>query len=204
MEQQPKGKRSIALPVTLVLLVMSLMGNVLLYTKHIEHTRGNAYDTGEAIFTGFKDGQSELAYWAEIAEQASLLADTDAESARLTAEHLGGAMLQAEHSGIAAIMDHAAVIGGERFGEAPAAYDAFVNNWHDRLLAIGEGEGALNPDERKAVMALMDHLAGLTELITAFPYEIEGSRNAMYRLSGGHDWLDLADEIQSSLRAAGT
>lgn len=201
MGQQIKGKRSIVLPATFVLLVMSLMGNVLLYTKHIEHTRGNAYDTGEAILTSFKDGQSELTYWTGIAGQTELLAESEGPSARLSAAHLGGAMLQDAHGGIASIMDHAAAIDNARFGDAPAVYDSFVEWWNERLLAIGEGEGPLNPDEQKAISSLMQQFDDLTEVMAAFPYEIEGSRNALYRLSGGHDWLDLAEELQLSLQS---
>ncbi|MEK3881625.1 hypothetical protein [Paenibacillus sp. PL2-23] len=201
MEQDnQRKKRTILQAAVLLLLVMSLMGNVLLYTKHIEHTRGKAVDTGQSIFDSFKDGQSELEYWSGIAGQIGELASSDGTAARLSAGHLGDALLQSRHSGMAAIMQHAAAIGGEAFSDAPAEYVAAIEGWRGSLLAIEEGEGPLRPEELSDITALLDVFIALKEPLDSFPYVIEESRNALYRLSGGHEWLELAQRIQALLQ----
>ncbi|RIX54119.1 hypothetical protein D3P08_07690 [Paenibacillus nanensis] len=202
MDQHEQKKRPIALPVTLLLLVMSLMGNVLLYTKHIEHTRGNAEETGQDIVKAFMSSQFDLEYWSKFAEDISALAVEDGDAARKRAVHFADALLHSGDNGLSEIIRIAHDIDDDRFADAPEAYTLYMNQLIARLNAIGEGSGPLNPDEHKAVANMLQSFTGLTEPIAAFPYAAEGSRNALIRIAGGHDWLDLADKLQESFRAS--
>lgn len=201
MDQQEQKKRPIALPVTLLLLVISLMGNVLLYTKHIEHTRGNAEETGQEIVKAFMSSQFDLEYWSKFAEDMNALAEADGDAARQRAVHFADALLHSGDNGLSEIIRLAHDINESRFSVAPETYTLYMNQLIARLKAIGEGSGPLNPDERKAVANMLQSFAGMTEPINSFPYAAEGSRNALIRIAGGHDWLDLADKLQESLRA---
>ncbi|RJE89875.1 hypothetical protein D3P07_06515 [Paenibacillus sp. 1011MAR3C5] len=199
MEQQQNGKRSWALPITLVLLVFSLMGNILLYTKHIEHTRGDIVRTGEMIFQGFKEGQEQLAHWSVYLEEIQLNADTEPALARLTAKHFN-VSVDREQAGLAVLMSHAAEIDSAAFSQDSETYDAYEKKLQQALQDIGSGSGALSEAEHAAVSEAQSSFVSLTELMSAFHYEMEGDRNSMVRLANGHDWIDIASELQKALK----
>lgn len=200
MDQQKTGKRPLALPITLILLVMSLMGNVLLYTKHIENSRGNEQEQGQSIVNSFKESQSDLAYWSEFVNRIEEYPDSESELARQAAAHLAEALQRNGSEGLSEMMIKAAEINAERFEGATDDYAAYIKWLSDRLLAIGEGSGPLNPDEKKAVENTKLSFGELTERLAAFPYQAEGNRNALIRLAGGYDWLDTADLIKESMQ----
>ncbi|MFF2887778.1 hypothetical protein [Paenibacillus sp. NPDC057967] len=199
MEQQQNGKRSWALPITLVLLVFSLMGNILLYTKHIEHTRGDIVRTGEMIFHGFKEGQEQLAHWSAYMEEIQQRADTEPGLARLAAKYFN-ISVDREQAGLAVLMAQAAEIDSAAYSHASETYDAYEEKLKAMLQGIGAGSGALSEAERAAVSEAQSSFVNLTELMSAFHYAMEGDRNSMVRLTGGHDWIDIASELQKALK----
>lgn len=177
------------------------MGNILLYTKHIEHTRGNTEQTGETIFQGFKDSREQLTHWSAYIEEMQLRSDSDSESAlaRLAAAHLADS-IDRQNSGLAVLMEHAAIIDNEGYGQAVEIYSAYKEKLGGTLTGIGEGSGAFTEAERQAVNEVQSSFVSLTELLSAFHYEMEGIRESMFRLAGGHEWMDIADELQKALR----
>lgn len=200
MDQPKQGKRPLALPITLILLVMSLMGNILLYTKHIENTRGNAQEQGQSIYDSFKESQSDVAYWSESLGRVAGYPDAESGLARLAASLLAEELQRNGSEGLSVMMSKAAAIDAERFEGAAEDYTAYVKGLYERLLAIGEGSGPLNPDEKKAVENMNASFGELADRLAAFPYQAEGNRNALIRLAGGFDWLDTADLIKESMQ----
>lgn len=200
VDQPKQGKRPLALPITLILLVMSLMGNILLYTKHIENTRGNTQEQGQNIYDSFKESQNDVAYWSESLGRIVDYPDSESELARQAAALFAEDLQRNGSEGLSAMMSKAAAIDSERFEGAADDYSAYMKWLYERLLAIGEGSGPLNPDEKKAVENMNASFGELTERLAAFPYQAEGSRNALIRLAGGFDWLDTADLIKESMQ----
>lgn len=198
MEQQQNGKRNWALPITLVLLVFSLMGNILLYTKHIEHTRSNTEHSGETIFQGFKDGQEQVAHWSATMQEIGQYMSSEPALARLTAAHLADSM-ERDEVGLSVLMEQAADIDAAVYGEAPEAYKGYEAKLVGELRDIGAGSGPITEAEQGAIGEVQSSFANLTEILSAFHYAMEGDRNSMFRLAGGHDWIEIAAELQKSL-----
>ncbi|RJX38270.1 hypothetical protein D3P09_19615 [Paenibacillus pinisoli] len=200
MEQQQNGKRSWALPITLVLLVFSLMGNILLYTKHIEHTRSNTELTGETIFQGFKDGQEQVARWSASMGEIGQYASSEPALARLTAAHLADS-IQGDRDGLTVLMEQAAAIDASVYGEASEAYRAYEEKLTGELRVIGAGSGPITEAEQGAIVEVQSSFVNLAEILSAFHYAMEGDRNSMFRLSGGHDWIEIAAELQKAIKS---
>lgn len=199
MEQQPTGKRPVALAVALILLVFSVMGNVLLLTKNIEHTRSSAEREGEAIFAGFAGSRDYLEHMGQYAEQLLQLAGTDADAARLTAAHMADAAVR-EGKVIASLMAKAEETGGSGFaGAGQAAADYLSVRVGEELKRIGEGAGPLAPEEREAAKAIQSAFDDLSKIVSSFHFAMEGSRGAMIRLSSGFEWLDIAERMHDRM-----
>jgi hypothetical protein len=194
-KKQPPGKRSVALPVTLLLLVMSVMGNVLLYTKNIEHTRGQSEEEGLAIFNSFEQAREELAYWGELAVQAA----DDEGLNRVTAGFLAESMDRSEN-GMRSLFVKASGQDKERFAEAPLAYEAFVSGQRETLSTLEASTGPLTASERSALESVRADFAELDAIISEFHFTGKDSSSVLIRLSGGHDWLDVIEKLLAALR----
>lgn len=197
--KQPSGKRSIALPVTLLLLVMSVMGNVLLYTKNIEHARGQSEEDGLAIYSGFEQARDELAYWSKLAAGAAEEGAADAGANRARAGFLAESMDRSE-IGISALFVKASEQDKVRFAEAPQAYDDFVASHREALERIEAADGSLSESERSALEAAVSDFAELDAILSEFHFTGKDNSSVLIRLSGGHDWLDLADQMLAAVR----
>lgn len=195
---QPQGKRSIALPVTLLLLVMSVMGNVLLYTKNIEHTRGQAQEDGLAIYSSFEEAGAELAYWSELGQSA--LQAADAGVSRATAGFLAQSLARSE-SGLGTLFDKAGEIDPERFADARQTYDAFVASRIESLTKMEAAGGPLSQSESEVVASAVEKFAELDAAINEFHFTGKDSSSVLIRLSGGHDWLDVMEKLLVSVQS---
>ncbi|MBH5318140.1 hypothetical protein I6N90_10005 [Paenibacillus sp. GSMTC-2017] len=198
MDKNKTGRRPIALPITLVLLVMSVMGNVLFSTKNIEHSQREIVEEGQAIFEGFVQGKADLEYWSRSITQIEELSSKDAEAARLTASHMSEMVLQSG-KGIDDLMRKAKELSSENFAQAPGGYAFLRNQMHQKLLSIGEGSGALKQEELQSIEEIKSVITDLSNSISKFHFAIEGNKNALIRLSGGHDWLDIADALHKTI-----
>lgn len=196
-KNQPQGKRSIALPITLLLLVMSVMGNVLLYTKNIEHTRGQAQEDGLAIYNSFEEARAELAYWSELGQTA--LQAAEAGVSRATAGFLGQTMTRSA-SGLSALFDKAGEIDQEQFADARQTYDTFVASRSESLSKMETAGGPLSESESAWLAATVDKFAELDAIISEFHFIGKDSSSVLIRLSGGHDWLDVMEKLLVSVQ----
>ncbi|MDQ6421123.1 hypothetical protein RB620_16975 [Paenibacillus sp. LHD-117] len=199
MEQkQQSGKRPLALPITLLILVMSVMGNVLLYTKNIEHSRGKAEAEGLAVYTHFEKAREELAYWIRLADEAAGAANANNEASRITAAYLSEAIARGEGE-LGALFLKAKELDETRFGEAPQAYESYIGRLGAFLAAIGKGSGPLSNDELEALASSKSDFLELDKLLGEFYYGGTDNRNVLVRLSGGHDWLTIAEKLQAAV-----
>lgn len=199
MEQKKSGKRPLALPITLILLVMSLMGNVLLLTKNMEHSRGEAFEEGESIFQGFAQSRIDLINWSQSASEIESLSPSDAAIARLYAKHWAEAT-DKDGDGLYKLMVYANRLSADVFPDSAAIYSSYQKKLREELLMIASGNGSLHDGELQLLAGLKASIAELSELLETFHYGMEGDRNAYIRLSAGHDWLDIAEELQKTLK----
>lgn len=197
--KQPPAKRPIALPVTLLLLVMSVMGNVLLYTKNIEHTRGQAEEEGLAIFSGFERARDELVFWSGLAGQAASQTAGDAGAGRASAGFLAESMARSE-GGLGYLFDKAGEMDQDRFADARQSYDAFVASRSEALSRIKTADGLLSVNDRDWLAGTSGEFAELDAIASEFHFTGKDSSSVLIRLSGGHDWLDVIEKLLVSIR----
>lgn len=187
-----------ALPIMLVLLVMSLMGNILLMTKNIEHSRGNEVEAGEVVYDGFVQSRDHLAVWSGYMDQVVAPKGGEASLSRLSASHLAS-LVASDEGGLSVLMASSAEIGGAEYADAAQQYEGFRKKLAEELAAIGNGNGPLQGSELEKISAVQALFVQLTEQLGQFHYEMEGDRNSLIRLSAGHDWLEIAKELQKTV-----
>ncbi|GKU79724.1 hypothetical protein [Paenibacillus sp. L3-i20] len=200
MGDKKTRRRPLALPITLILLVMSIMGNVLYSTKNIEYSQREKVEAGQQIFDGFANGKKDMDYWGQYIAQIQQMSTIDAQGARLTASHLSEALVQNE-SGLAVLMKDAAELSSEEFSQASGEYDALIKRMHEELRSIGDGNGALKEEELQNVEAAKAVITELSTGVNKFHFSMEGNRNALIRLSGGYDWLDIAAILHNTIKS---
>ncbi|MCU6707666.1 hypothetical protein M6D81_02995 [Paenibacillus sp. J5C_2022] len=200
MKQQEKGKRSIALPVTLILLVMSLMGNVLLLTKNININQTNAVEEGGVILDRAKRSLELAQYMEGQMMEVRELSTSDGTAERLAARYAASS-LQRGGSSLKELMATAELQAAGALEGAGAAAEAYVDSFaYERLTGIGNGAGALDDSERKTIEQLQQSFSELAGALSAFSFAGEGNKSFMIRLSAGHGWHEVAGSVQAVMR----
>jgi len=197
-EKEQSGKRSLALPITLLLLVMSVMGNVLLSTKNIGYTRDQTVDEGRAVFTQLEKGKSDLAYWSRLAGEAVASPAAENGIGRVTAAYLSESIARGE-AHLGSLLDTAEKLDVSAFEGAAGAYADFMADRKEKLAAIGAGSGPLADAERAALEGSKTSFEEMEELLTEFHYAGSDNKNVLIRLAGGHDWLPIAAKLRDAV-----
>jgi len=196
-KQQP-DKRPLALPITLLILVLSVMGNVLLYTKNIEHSQNQSQKEGKAVFTSFEKARDVLNYWSGLADEAKALPADSSDEARLTSRYLAEAMERGKEP-LEALFVKASELEEAAFANAPADFDAYIDKYREPIKAIGDGSGSLTDAEHAALDAAKSSFAELDGMLAEFHFTGADDRNVLLRLSGGHDWLPIAEKLHKAI-----
>ncbi|WP_168119306.1 hypothetical protein [Paenibacillus sp. HB172176] len=205
MDKNGKKRRGYALPITLLLLVMSLTCNILLLTKNVQHTRDEAVERGKAIYDYFAESVRQAdemqVYLREI---ITLNGEKEGSAARLTATHAGKAA-QPERMSLYQLMTAASEQEPGRFEGAPEEAEGY---WQNRivasLLAIAAGTGELTEEELTKLSAMEEELTALKAVLAKFDYDIGDDRSSLIQLSNGLNWLDIAAELQDELTQTST
>ncbi|MGO4544398.1 hypothetical protein AB4Z29_06345 [Paenibacillus sp. 2TAB23] len=195
MEPQKSGKRSLALPITLVILVFSLIGNVFLYSQFLQHKQQIKYDTGQRIY---KAAVASQQYASEMLPLLDALLQSKALDERLDVLfHIG--KLSAKGGGLTELAAEAAAISGDSAAwdtEVPAMY---VSNAEAGLLAAGRYEGALNDSDAAYVTGLRGSYETLNGVLGKFNANVGETRIAVIRLASGLDWMKLAKQSMETM-----
>lgn len=193
MEERTEGKRPKALAITLVILVFSMMGNILLLTQNIGHKQGRNVEDGEALFAQFAGTVEELGYWRQaVAEPGQR---EDEAGARLAARY-AGELTERGGEDLQLLMASAESMSNAELHGAAEASNAYLTAIRGTLADIGTRTGPLGGTERGALTAIDESLAELLAAAEQFPFYAEGDRNTMIRLANGHEWLHVADELR--------
>ncbi|WP_028610366.1 hypothetical protein [Paenibacillus harenae] len=191
MEQQPAGKRPIALPVTLVLLVFSLVGNVFLYSQSLQNMQGNKFEAGERIFTAAAESRQ---YFEELVVQLDALLASELLEKRAEIKYDAGKISQKGRS-VVLLAEEAQKLNGNGNSEAEIA-SAYIKNVDSSLQSIGNYEGPLNDPDIVNLQALKQSASSLAGVMSGFNLKMKDNRTAIIRLASGAEWLDLMDELQ--------
>ncbi|KRE54216.1 hypothetical protein [Paenibacillus sp. Soil522] len=195
MEQQQIGKRSIALPITLVILVFSLIGNVFLYSQLLQHKQEQKFVKGQGIYEAAAESRQFLD--AMIPQLDSLLQSKSMEE-RLVLKFDAG-KLAADGRALAELTAEAAGISAE-----PETLDShlpltYLSDVENGLQTIGRYEGPLSEAERAYILALKSSFEAMSGIMKGFNTNIGDNRSAIIRLSSGLDWTQLVAKLQKMM-----
>lgn len=198
MEKETAGKRSWPLAVTMMLLLFSLIGNVLLLTKYMQHNQDEKVRAGEEIYEALVQSRDYFESMNGMLTELEELLESDESHVRIAAAYVADAALHNGQS-LSKLMEHADKLSDQTLGQAEETANAYVNGIHDQLNRISSESGALSEQDRHYLSDIRNSYEEMTVIMESFHFRIEGIRSAMIRLSGGYDWLEIAEELHQAL-----
>ncbi len=193
MEQQTAGKRPMALPITLLLLVVSLIGNVFLYSQFLQNGQEKKYELGKSIYG---DAVSAIDYAEGISAQLPALTASGSLDERMAVKY-EAAQSVAKQGAIVSLAKAAHTLTGEKGAIRTASFDGFIEYVDEQLQAVGRYEGELNEADRQSLLELGQVLDAISEhLRGTFNESIADSKAALIRVSTGIGWIDSMPELQ--------
>jgi hypothetical protein len=195
LEQQQTGKRSIALPITLVILVFSLIGNVFLYSQFLQHKQENNFVKGQKIFAAALESKQ---YVDEMIPVLDAMLQSKSLDERLDVKFDAG-KAAAKGNALVRLTEEAASISAEPEKFSSEWSLAYLANAEKSLQAIGHYNGALNEEEQAYLAGLKSSFEAMSETMNGFNTNIADNRIALIRLSSGLDWIDLVSKLQETI-----
>ncbi|MGG1635827.1 hypothetical protein MHH56_20260 [Paenibacillus sp. FSL K6-3182] len=196
MEPQQTGKRSIALPITLVILVFSLIGNVFLYSQFLQNKQENNYVKGQKIFKaaiGSKD------YIEKMLPQLDALLQSKTLDERYAIAFLSGQAAASGHA-LVEFTAEAASVNAEPEKINKELTSAYVTDVDKGLQTIGHYDGALNETDAAYIQGLKSAFETISGIMSGFNANIGESRIAIIRLSSGLEWAQLVEQMQAVMK----
>ncbi|WP_054024215.1 hypothetical protein [Bacillus sp. FJAT-28004] len=192
MEPQHTGKRSIALPITLVILVFSLIGNVFLYSQFLQNKQENNYVKGQKIFKAAVDSRQ---YVEKMIPQLDALLQSKSLDERYIIKYDSGKVAANGHALVEFTAEAADVTSqpDQINTELPLTY---VSDVDKGLQTIGRYEGPLNESDEAYIVALISSFEAISGVLNGFNTNIGESRIAIIRLSSGLEWVELVVQVQ--------
>ncbi|MCA0754598.1 hypothetical protein KP806_06010 [Paenibacillus sp. N4] len=193
MEQQQTGKRSAALPITLILLVFSLIGNVFLYSQALQRQQDSKFETGKTIY---EDAMTAGQFFEELSVQLDTLIQSRGMEERQAALVMAGMAIQKRGSllELAAAAKRLAPDGTKIDEEAFASFAGKVDAIF--LQPPGAYEGPLKDTDREKLNVLKEYADRMAEAVGGLNASIADNRTALIRLAAGADWLDRVAKLQ--------
>jgi len=199
---EPTGKKSIALAVTLVILVISVMLNVLFSTKNMSYGQDLKVVTGEQILkhlaTFNEKNVQLLQYNYDIVD----FSPENNKLARLTAAHAVPLVAEVKHE-LSQLIEI-----GQNYEKAVFTAQATEKlEWmaltEEQLRSISNSEGELTQGELDELNGIIDGSERLSQIIKSFNFNVEGNRNAMIRIGNGFGWLEQVQALEQFVNAEG-
>ncbi|MGM0880652.1 MAG: hypothetical protein ACQEXQ_06360 [Bacillota bacterium] len=200
MGQQQTGKRSIALPITLVLLVFSLIGNVFLYSQYLQNKQQNNFETGQKIYAAAVQSKE---YFEELIPQLDAFLQSNQLETRAEPKFLAGKASQKGQAFINLMTEAELIAGKSEKRDAEQALK-YVNEVEEALRAIGNDPGPLKEEERAYLLALKGSLEEMARIMGSFNTNIGDNRAAVIRLSSGLEWIGLVEKLQQVMSGQAT
>ncbi|MFC4808221.1 hypothetical protein [Paenibacillus sp. GCM10023250] len=192
MEEQ-QAKRPIFTPIVLLLLTVSLIGNVFLYSKLIQNDQTSKEDRGAAVI---RSGNGAKAFFDEAAaDTGDLLAKGDIAGRMLAKSKLLAAYRQA--SSAADFIRAAEDANGRKFAARRGA-DEFLDQSLASLQAIGNHEGPLTSGEQAYLNELLHVFNACRQELSAFQHETINKEQSLAILVDA-SWLSVAGSVLTEM-----
>lgn len=192
-ESGEQRKRPVALPVTLLLLVISLIGNVFLYSKYLQNEQDRNYEKGQAI------GQAAVSagdFYNNALSGLGHLLESETLNQRTQAlfelgKAYGSSQGVTDFIALAHDMQGTAQNEDELYKTLAAA--------EQDLSGIGGYEGKLTEADWNKVLLLQSDYQEQRDILFAFNFDALDIRSSSIRLGAGFGWLDIAEKLEQAV-----
>lgn len=192
MEMETKKKRSYTVPVLLVLLTFSLIGNVFLYSQHLQHGQDTKQADGQAIIN------HGIAAKAHVDAVLNALNGLEAVTAAERSEKLyklGQASTgQVDLLGFILDAHHHTIAPSTTDDETVQALEALSG----KLAAISAQSGELSAEDQQSIVSLQALYSKLKEQLASFQLESGDKLVEMSVLTGG-SWVGIGLALEQTI-----
>ncbi|GGG56210.1 hypothetical protein GCM10010918_06450 [Paenibacillus radicis (ex Gao et al. 2016)] len=194
MEEQAAGKRSLALPITLVLLVFSLIGNVFFYSQFLQGKQDTRYRTGQHII---ETAVLTKVQYETLLNEANRLLELNELGVVPGTSPGKGDLTATRSTADSAFIAEAYLLKGEK-----PKVDGINTYFQQIRQSLDELHNLKQPMTEQQVANLnkiRDALNAQYEIIQKFNFDAAETRISTIQLASGIDWLELADQLEASI-----
>ncbi|MFB9325489.1 hypothetical protein ACFFSY_06090 [Paenibacillus aurantiacus] len=194
MAERNSPKRSYFVPVLLLLLVVSLTGNVILYTKTIVHAQDERAERGEAIINA---GYQTKQHIADVLHTIELLtSNADIASRLQTKSRLADAF--DDRPEVEYFFTEAEVSNGKPLATGVRTPKDFLASVEQALEQVGNHEGELTAGEKEYLEQLGGIYAKLKQTASELIYDGEvPKRDEALTAQADKRWIDIAASLSA-------
>jgi len=191
-QKQPEAKRPYFTAVMLVLLVVSVMGNVALYSKSISQQQEERIQRGFVIM---QSGSEAKKHFEGVTAQVRELLASDQIADRLLLKSKLAASFHNVKS-VTQFIAEAEVSHGEPFPAPNRKAEDFLADTEQSFEQLGNHDGPLTGGEREYLEMVETVYAKLTETLESFGYENNLTDRAIaLTIQAGGKWVDQGGEL---------
>ncbi|WP_314001182.1 hypothetical protein [uncultured Paenibacillus sp.] len=193
------NKRSIFTPIFLILLVISLMGNVSLFAKYLQNGADRQADAGRGIIETGTFLRNDL---ADIRSELDRLArDLSLEDRMLTKQNLARLTMNAAERMTGLLSAADGQNGREPLGGRLDKAAAFMNGASEALIGIGNHSEPFTAEEQAYIAMLRQSFKTLNETAGPLVFKSESGSNEARQVAAGGDWVDVAYGLADAISA---
>ncbi|WP_336771712.1 hypothetical protein [Paenibacillus sp. MMO-58] len=185
-DKEQSKKRSYALPITLLLLVFSLTGNVFLYSQSLQGGQDDKYEKGLDVIEAAKKATSY--YQAVLDDAAAILEGKTSEA---------GTVIR-DAAGVNDFLQQAGSFDADHPFDSGKIYAYMIDVDHS-LSYIKEQDGPLTTQESAYLKALQDVYSKQLAIVKQFNFDADKTRSGAIQIGAGIGWLDIAKQLEQSI-----
>ncbi|ACT00877.1 hypothetical protein [Paenibacillus sp. JDR-2] len=185
-DKEQSKKRSYALPITLLLLVFSLTGNVFLYSQSLQGGQDDKYNKGLEVIGAAKKATSY--YQAVLDDTAAILEGKTSEA---------GTVIR-DAAGVNDFLQQAGSFDTDNSFDSGKIYANMIDV-DNSLSYIKEQDGSLTEQESAFLKALQEVYSKQLAIVKQFNFDADKTRSGAIQIGAGIGWLDIAKQLEQSI-----
>lgn len=193
VEEQPK-KKPIFTPIVLILLTMSLIGNMFLYTKSLQNSQDDRVARGTAIMT--TGNTAKIFFDQAITDIGEWVAGKDDTARAAAKSKLLVAYAQA--NAVTAFIAEAEKTNGQPFPAAKRQPAEFIAQSLQSLQIVGNHDGALQENELAYLQLLERAFKTSQEALSSFSHDTVNKEQSLLILVD-KQWPPIAGKISEAM-----
>ncbi|WP_090979950.1 hypothetical protein [Paenibacillus sp. CF384] len=192
--EEHKPKRPIFTPVVLILLTFSLIGNVFLYSRSIQHDKDARISRGTSIL---QSGNDAKLYFDQVTSGIEDLLKHQDIPTRLAAKSL---LIAAYHksSAITTFIKEAEAVNGTPFPETTRNAATFLEQSEKSLQTLGNHTGPLTDEERIYLKSLLAVNQACAAEMATFKHDTISETTSLTILVD-EKWVNSAKKLVESM-----